>query len=269
MRSVFPFGGVVNLRFRETCHQVTWVLSCGSSERRRPPDAVGPYWLGPSSMPLARWFFKRARLRGFPTLGSNEGLQATTRSTSRSSTPLQSITAATSHRIPVPGLSRFGACAGQTSESKQVATAHPATEATPAGGTRYFGPSHCRQARNEEARGTGSLNAFRSQDGSVLGLGPFVASPYGEETVERPASNFVTWLASQLGDACSGSESPFARRRRTGALRGFLLRVPDGSSTASGRQRERRPVAEVTRRLPRAWCLTEVRSGGARHAAGT
>jgi hypothetical protein len=137
------------LRFRETCHQVTRVLSCGSSERWRSPDAVGPYWLSPSSMPLARWFFKRARLRGFPTLGSNAGLQATTRSTSRSSTPLQSITAATSHRIPVPGLSRFGACAGQTSESKQVATAHPAIEATPAGGTRYFGHSRCRQARKE------------------------------------------------------------------------------------------------------------------------
>jgi len=43
-----------------------------------------------------------------------------------------------------------------------------------------------------EARETGSLNAIRSQDGSVLGLGPFVYPPYGEETVERPASNFVT-----------------------------------------------------------------------------
>jgi hypothetical protein len=64
-----------------------------------------------------------------------------------------------------------------------------------------------------EARGTGSLNAFRSQDGSVLGLGPFVYSPYGEETVERPASNFVTWLASQLGDACSGA----SRRLHGGA----------------------------------------------------
>jgi hypothetical protein len=106
-----------------------------------------------------------------------------------------------------------------------------------------------------EARETGSFNTFRSQDGSVLGLGPFVALlPYGaRETVERPASNFVTLLASQLGDACSGSESPFSRRRRTGALRGFLLGVPDGLSTASGRQRERRPVAEVARRLPRAW----------------
>jgi len=78
-------------------------------------------------------------------------------------------------------------------------------------------------------------------------------------TVEHRASNFVTWLASQLGDARSGSESPFARRRRTGALRGFPLRVPDGLSVASGRQRERRPFAEVARRLPHAWCLTEVR----------
>jgi hypothetical protein len=42
------------LRFLETCHQVTGLLSCGSSERWRHPNAVGPYWLGPSSMPLAR-----------------------------------------------------------------------------------------------------------------------------------------------------------------------------------------------------------------------
>jgi hypothetical protein len=54
MRSVFPFGGVVGLRFRGTCRQVTRLLSCGSSERRRSPDAVGPYWLGPPSLPLAR-----------------------------------------------------------------------------------------------------------------------------------------------------------------------------------------------------------------------
>jgi len=118
-----------------------------------------------------------------------------------------------------------------------------------------------RASSQGEARETGSFSAFRSQDGSVLGLGPFVFAPYGEETVERPASNFVTWLASQLGDACSGSESPFSRRRRTGALRGFLLGVPDGLSVASGRQRERRPVAEVARRLPHTWCLTEVSPG--------
>jgi hypothetical protein len=49
-----------------------------------------------------------------------------------------------------------------------------------------------RASSQKKARETGSLNAFRSQDGSVLGLGPFVYPPYGEETVERPASNFVT-----------------------------------------------------------------------------
>jgi len=68
MRSVFPFGGIVGLRFRETCHQVTWFLSCGSSERRRSPDAVGPYWLGPPSMPLARMVFQaRSASRFFDT----------------------------------------------------------------------------------------------------------------------------------------------------------------------------------------------------------
>jgi hypothetical protein len=50
-----------------------------------------------------------------------------------------------------------------------------------------------------EARGTGSLNALRSQDGSVLGLVPFVSPPYGEETVERPASNFVTCAGKPAG----------------------------------------------------------------------
>jgi len=49
-----------------------------------------------------------------------------------------------------------------------------------------------RASSQGEARGTGSFNALRSQDGSVLGLVPFVSPPYGEETVERPASNFVT-----------------------------------------------------------------------------
>jgi hypothetical protein len=52
---------------------------------------------------------------------------------------------------------------------------------------------HAMRASSQgEARETGSFNAFRSQDGSVLGLGPFVFPPYGEETVERPASSFVT-----------------------------------------------------------------------------
>jgi hypothetical protein len=52
-----------------------------------------------------------------------------------------------------------------------------------------------------EARETGSFNTFRSQDGSVLGLGPFVALlPYGAgETVERPASNFVTCAGKPAG----------------------------------------------------------------------
>lgn len=68
MRSVFPFGGIVGLQFLETCHQVTGVLSCGSSERRRSPNAVGPYWLGPPSMPFARMVFQaRSASRFFDT----------------------------------------------------------------------------------------------------------------------------------------------------------------------------------------------------------
>jgi hypothetical protein len=68
MRSVFPFGGLVNLRFLGTCRQVTGVLSCGSSERWRSPDVVGPYWLGPSFLPFARMVFQaRSASRFFDT----------------------------------------------------------------------------------------------------------------------------------------------------------------------------------------------------------
>jgi len=62
---VFPFGGVVNLRVRWTCHQVSRFLSCGSSELRRRLDAVGPYGLGPSSSPLARIFVNALDLEVF------------------------------------------------------------------------------------------------------------------------------------------------------------------------------------------------------------
>jgi hypothetical protein len=76
--------------------------------------------VGPTLRAVSAYgFVRRARLRGFPTLVLNAVLQATTRSTSRSSTPLQSITAATSHRVPVLDLRRFGVCAGQNTESEQ------------------------------------------------------------------------------------------------------------------------------------------------------
>jgi hypothetical protein len=54
MRSVFPFGGVVDLRFRGTCRQVTRLLSCGSSEREvagyRRAVLVGPSLLAVSAL---------------------------------------------------------------------------------------------------------------------------------------------------------------------------------------------------------------------------
>lgn len=109
-------------------------------------------WVGPSLRAVGAMCFKRARLRGFPTPVSNSALQAKTRSTSRSSTPLQSITAATSHRAPVPGLIRLGVCAGQNTGSRQGAAAHPAIEASPTGGSRSSGLIRG-QARKRARRG--------------------------------------------------------------------------------------------------------------------
>jgi len=56
MRFGVPLRRLGHLRFRATCRQVTRFLSCGSSELRRSPNVVGPYWLSPSSSPLARFF---------------------------------------------------------------------------------------------------------------------------------------------------------------------------------------------------------------------
>jgi hypothetical protein len=110
-----------------------------------------------------------------------------------------------------------------------------------------------RSPRNRIAQRLSLAGRFRPRPGTVCL--PHLTARRRSSGQRRTSS--PDWQAS-FGDACSGSESPFARRRRTGALRGFLLRVPDGLSAASGKQRERRPVAEVTRRLPHAWCLTEV-----------
>jgi hypothetical protein len=88
-------------------------------------------------------------------------------------------------------------------------------------------------------------------------------------TVERPASSCVTWPASRSGDACSGFETPFARRHGTEALRGFLLRVPDGSSDGkprtTGKATGRRGDPKVASR----GVSHRSEPRGARHAAGT
>jgi hypothetical protein len=124
------------------------------------------------------------------------------------------------------------------------------------------GHRRCRQARKVEARGTGSLNAFRSQDGSVLGLGPFVYLTLrrGRRSSGQRRTSSPGWQASWV------TRAPEASRRLHGGAgpepsEAFCYGLPDGSSTASGRQRERRPVAEVARRLPHVWCLTEVSPG--------
>jgi hypothetical protein len=61
------------LRLRVTCHQITRFLSCGSSELRRRPDIVGPYWLSPSSSPLARVCLPALGLEVFRHLGRTRG----------------------------------------------------------------------------------------------------------------------------------------------------------------------------------------------------
>lgn len=118
-----------------------------------------------------------------------------------------------------------------------------------------------RASPQQETRGTGLHNAFYSRDGPVLGLGPFVFTPYGDgrSSSQRRASS-LCWQASWV------TRAPEASRRLHGGAGpepsgAFCYEWPDGLSVASGRQRERRPVAEVTRRLPHAWCLTEVSPG--------
>lgn len=192
MRSVFPFGGIVGLRFRETCHQVTWVLSCGSSERLRSPNAVGPYWLGPPSLPLARMVFQARSASRFSDTRVERGVASNNASY---------LTVLRRHCRVSPQRRVIGFLCLTWLGSAYARGRHPnrnrgrlrirPSSATPAGGTRYTG--HAMRASSQGgARETGSFNAFRSQDGSVLGLGPFVFPPYGEETVERPASSFVT-----------------------------------------------------------------------------
>jgi hypothetical protein len=113
---VFPFGGVVTLRFRVTCHQVTRVLSCGSSELRRRSSVVGPYGLSPSSSPLARFCLTALGPEVFRHLTRTRGCKH-----KRVLPPVFFDATAEYHRsdessVPVAVPVSAGACAGQNTE---------------------------------------------------------------------------------------------------------------------------------------------------------
>jgi len=101
------------LRLRASCRQGTRFLSCGSSELRRPPNVVGPYGLGPPSSPLAR-FELRSAVRSSDIWVERGGASTDTFYLPCSSTPLQSITAATSHRVLCRSCSRPVYARGRT-----------------------------------------------------------------------------------------------------------------------------------------------------------
>jgi hypothetical protein len=146
-----------------------------------------------------------------------------------------------------------GVCAGQSTERFRgqlrirLSGLHP-----------RVGPearaAHREQARDKTPEGAGSLNTSHSRVGPVLGLGPMSSHlAVGDSRascveLRRPAGKPVRRRVLRLG-------SPLARRLVPGALRGFLLLGSlAGCPPASGRQRDRRPFAEVTRRLPHAGC---------------
>jgi hypothetical protein len=150
---VFPFGGLVTLRFRETCHQVTRVLSCGSSERRRQPGVVGPYWLSPTSSPLAQFFKFALGPEVFRHLTRTRGCKH-----KRVLPPVFFDATAEYYRsdessVPVCR-SCFGRCMrGAEHRTIQGAATHPAIGASPAGGTRRSRARNSRASPRGDARG--------------------------------------------------------------------------------------------------------------------
>lgn len=174
MRSVFPFGGVVNLRFRSTCHQVARVLSCGSSERWRSPGIVGPYWLGPPSVPFARMVCQARSASRFSDTRVERGVASNnafylpffdaTAEYHRSDESSGSCARPEAVRCVRGAEHRIG-----TGERLRIRLSrlHPRVGLDNSGDAMQA-------SLQGEARGTGLFNAFCSQDGSVLGLGPFV-----------------------------------------------------------------------------------------------
>jgi hypothetical protein len=248
------------LRFRETCHQVTRVLSCGSSELRRQPGIVGPYWLGPTSSPLALFCLTALGLEVFRHLGRTRGCKH-----KRVLPPVFFDATAEYHRsdessdpfaIPVS----VDVCAGHRTERFRGLLRIRLSGLHPRVGPEVRAASR-KQAGDKTPEWAGLPNAFHSRFGPVLGLRPMsshlaagdgrASSAELRHTTGKPVRGRVL----QLG-------SPLAWRLVTGALRGFLLRVClTGCPTASSGQRDRRTVRRGGPKVASHGLPTEVGSG--------
>jgi hypothetical protein len=174
-----------------------------------------------------------------------------------SSTPLQSITAATSHRVPVPILGLTGVCAGQNTGGDQGAAAHPAS-GPPCG----WGPDHragrCEQARHSGPEGGPDRSASSLARRSRPRPGAdclFLPAVRRERRDGRANGDELRHLA---GKPVGGTRAPGGSHRSLG---GTSSRAPSGVSRrgpvgvtrpqAAG-QRGQAAIAESPRRLPRA-----------------
>jgi len=166
-----------------------------------------------------------------------------------SSTPLQSITAATSHRVPEPFLRRAVHARGRTPTVTGGSCASGYRNVT-----RGWAPKFGRGSRaspRQAPEGAGSPNAFHSRFGPVLGLGPMSSHlAVGDGRASRVELRHL-WLASQRGgDACSGMNRRLRGSSNRSPSRLSATESLSGCPTASSGQRDRQSVAEVTRRLP-------------------
>jgi hypothetical protein len=137
MRSVFPFGGVVGCGSEGPVTRSQRVLSCGSSERWRSPDVVGPYWLGPPFLPLARMVFQARSASRFSDTRVERGVVAN----DAFYLPFFDATAEYHRSDESPGSCARGEsircyARGRPPNRRIGAATHPAIEAAPAGGTR-------------------------------------------------------------------------------------------------------------------------------------
>jgi hypothetical protein len=223
--------------------------------------------LGPPSSPLAR-FELRSAVRSSDIWVERGGASTDTFYLPCSSTPLQSITAATSHRVLCRSCSRPVYARGRTPDEDRGRL-----RIRFRGVTRGWVPI-LRACSRASSRGgpegaTGSFGAFHSCYGPVLGLGPMSSHltvgdgrASGVELRHRagkPVRGRVLWVTVT---ACAAARlpEPFETSSRS----------PAGRAT----HRKRRAAEQAShRRVEPEGCLTRgAHRGGsrsARHAAGT
>jgi hypothetical protein len=176
------------LRFLETCHQVTGLLSCGSSERWRSPGVVGPYWLGPPFLPFARMVFQARSASRFSDTRVERGVAS---NTAFYLTVLRRHCRVSPQRrvIGFLCLTWLGSATARGRQPNRnrgrlrirLSRLHPRVGLDDSGTAQQA-------SLPGGARGTGLFNTFRSQDGSVLGLGPFVTRHLSVKGDGRAAS---------------------------------------------------------------------------------